>query len=249
MPPIRELSTWNERKSDSHDKIEPARKYVFICEGQSTENRYFNVLVNNVERLELHRLVDVRQWEKTDNDSGRSDPKALIEFAHAQKDDASLNYNRDLDRMVIVFDVDIYCRVGEGRTGAAECRAKYEEILGLKEPDDIYAVTNPSFELFLMLHRKGAYQSIVLPNEQKLLENRKVSRSQRYAQKLFTDNYGINPKSNPDVGELAHDISIAIEEERNLNHDIERCLDQLTSNVAATIDEIKHYKPDIERVG
>ena len=245
MPPIRELSAWNERRSDSQEQVEPKRKYVFICEGKNTEYHYFRELIACIEQLKLHPLVDIRQWEKTGADSGRSDPKALVSFAHQQKDNPYLSYNRDLDRVVIVFDADKYCRVGEGRKGARELRKEFEGLLKIKEPDDIFAVTNPSFELFLMLHRRNAFRDIVLPHERELLENRKIG-SRRFAQKLFTDEYGINPKTNSAVGELAHDVRIAIEEEKSINHDIERSLDMLTSNIGSTIDGIRNYTPEIE---
>lgn len=244
MPPAREISSWNERRSDSQNEVEPSRKYVFICEGQGTENYYFKELIKNARQLKLHPLVDICQWEKTDGDAGRSDPKSLVLFAHKQKDRPELNYNRKLDRMVIVFDADKYCRVGEGRKGADECGRQYKELLSLKEEDDIYAVTNPSFELFLLLHKEDAYHEIVLPHEQKLLENRK-DHKRRYAQVLFTDTFCINPKSNPKVGKLAHRIDTAILEEQNLNQNITLALDRLTSNVASTISEIRNDKLDI----
>lgn len=247
MPPIRELSAWNERRSDSQEQVEPKRKYVFICEGKNTEYYYFKELIAHIEQLKLHPLVDICQWEKTGVDSGRSDPKALIAFAHQQKDSPSLSYSRDLDRVVIVFDADKYCRVGEGRKGSRELRKEFEELLEMKEPDDIYAVTNPSFELFLMLHRRDAFRDIVLPHERELLENRKIGR-RRFSQKLFTEEYGINPKTNSAVGELAIDVGVAIEEEKSLNHDIGRSLDVLTSNIGSTIDGIQRYTPEIENL-
>ena len=110
MPPIREYGTWAERTSDSLDELEPRRKYVFICEGESTEERYFRELINGIERLDLSPLVDIRLWQKTGKDKGRSDPRALIEFAHAQKSQSDLSYNKTHDRMVIVFDADKYCK-------------------------------------------------------------------------------------------------------------------------------------------
>jgi hypothetical protein len=46
MPPVSEYSTWMMRSSDSYSKIEPKRKYVFICEGRNTEERYFRAVIN-----------------------------------------------------------------------------------------------------------------------------------------------------------------------------------------------------------
>ena len=80
------------------------------AEGESTEERYFRELINGIERLDLSPLVDIRLWQKTGKDKGRSDPRALIEFAHAQKSQSDLSYNKTHDRMVIVFDADKYCK-------------------------------------------------------------------------------------------------------------------------------------------
>lgn len=214
------------------------RKYVFICEGTSTEVHYFEALVDRWSQLDHHPLVDIRLWERVGSDRGLSEPLRLIQFAQEQKDDPRLGFDRDHDRMVVVFDLDIYCRVGEGRVGADERAKRFGEAVAAAAEQDILAVTNPSFELFLMLHRQGAFQEIVAPHAAELLENRKVGH-RRYAQVLFTEEFHINPKSNPGVGQFVDLVDVAIEEEGNLNAEMERCLDMLTSNVGRTIRQIR----------
>ena len=238
MPPIHEYSNWSMRTADALEELEPLRKFVFICEGSKTEDYYFKELVDHRKTLGLHPLVDIRLWEKTEGDEGISDPLALVRFAQRMKGDASLRFDRAHDRMVIVFDLDVYCRVGEGRAGAAERAEAFEKVLVEVGKEDVLAVTNPSFELFLMLHRKGAYQDVVLPHERDLLENRKVGH-RRFAQVLFTEAFGMNPKSNPRVGLLVKDVLTAIEEERELNHCMDDCLTTLTSTVGEVIEKIK----------
>lgn len=238
MPPIREYSNWNQRSADALEEIEPLRKFVFICEGSRTEDFYFTELVNQRKNLGLNPLVDVRLWKKTDEDENISNPLALIRFAQRKKDDPSLGFDRTHDRMVVVFDLDIYSRVGRGRTGGSERAEAFDALLEELDEGDMLAVTNPSFELFLLLHREGAYASLVRPNERKLLENRKVG-NRRFAQVLFTDEYGMNPKSNKRIGELARDVYVAVDEEQNLNRDIGHCLEALTSTVGEVIQQIR----------
>lgn len=240
MPPVCEYSTWKIRSSDAHEKIEPKRKYVFICEGRNTEERYFRELIDNIKDLDLDPQVDIRLWEKTEDDKGLSNPRALVKFAHEEKKNEELRYVSGHDRMVIVFDADIYCRVGEGRTGADEGLAEYQQVLDELEEDDIPAVTNPSFELFLLLHREGAYEKTIRPHAKELLENRKVG-SKRYAQTLFTSVFNMNPKKSSRVGTLAKDVDIAIAEERGLNQEVtdaNLCLNHLTCNIGGTIKRI-----------
>ena len=240
MPPVCEYSTWMMRSSDAHEKIEPKRKYVFICEGRNTEERYFRAVINRIKDLDLDPRVDIRLWEKTEDDKGLSNPMALVRFAHKEKENEDLRYVPGHDFMVIVFDADIYCRVGEGRTGAGEGLAEYQRVLDELEQDDIPAVTNPSFELFLLLHQEGAYERTVLPHAKELLENRKVG-SKRYVQTLFTSVFNMNPKKSLRVGTLAKDVDIAIAEERGLNQEVRDanlCLNHLTCNIGSTIKRI-----------
>lgn len=243
MPPVREYSNWSERASDYREEVEPLRKYVFICEGSKTEVHYFKWLVDYCKLLDLHPLVDLRLWEKIGDDESSSNPMRLIQFAHDEKKNPELKYHKGFDRMVIVFDLDIYCRVGEGRTGAEECAQEFEKLKSVAADDDILAVSNPSFELFLLLHYDDAYERIIKPHKVELLENRKIG-DRRYAERLCSDVFKMNPKKNPKIGELALRVNTAIEQEKYLNQDIERALVVLTSNVGSVIDAIQRDRLD-----
>ena len=52
----------------------------------------------------------------------------------------------------------------------------------------------------------------------------------------------MNPKENPAVGDLAANIDIATEQEKQLNQDIHKAMGNLTSNVAAIIQQIRDDK-------
>ena len=41
------------------------------------------------------------------------------------------------------------------------------------EKDNILGVSNPSFELFLLLHFKGAYENDIVPNEEDIIKQEK----------------------------------------------------------------------------
>lgn len=238
MPPIHEYDSWLQRSTDDLEEVDLRRRYIFICEGTSTEVHYFEALVDRWGHLDHHPLVDIRLWERDGDDSGLSEPLRLIQFVQQLKDDPKLGFNRERDRMVIVFDLDIYCRVGKDRIGADERASRFRQVVSAAAEQDILAVTNPSFELFLMLHRCGAYKDIVLPHTTELLENRKIGHK-RFAQVLFTHEFGINPKTNSAVGELVTDLEIAIEEEEHLNEDLSLCLETLTCNIGRTIERIQ----------
>ena len=239
MPPINEYSKWRERAADSMDEIEPLRKYVFICEGSKTEYYYFRELVDSCAELGIDSRVEVALWEKTDEDRGISNPLALVRFAQREKNNKDRRFEEGLDRMVIVIDLDVYCRVGEGRTGTNERAEEFEKVRAATTNDDILAVTNPCFELFMLLHAADAYKRLIQPHEQELLENRKTGR-RRPAEKLFSVEFGVNSKSNAAVGKLVHQVDIAIDEEKNLNQNIDMGLQALTSNVGSVIEAIRN---------
>lgn len=99
MSPVRTYENWTLRPSDSEDEIEPYRRYVFICEGANTEVWYFRRLIDLRRKLGIHQLIDVRLWEKTENDRDISYPRHLIEFAEAGKSDPKLSFDRNRDKI------------------------------------------------------------------------------------------------------------------------------------------------------
>lgn len=227
MAPIRTYTDWNKRLSDMEDQIEPYRKYFFICEGSNTEVWYFKKLIDLRKQLGIHPLIDIRLMEKTGEDRTLSNPKALVMFAEKQKSVPSNKFDPKHDKMVIVFDADIY----------KKNPSVYNEVLELGE-GNIFAVTNPSFELFLLLHYENSYEELISPNENKILLNEK-SGKRRFITALFTDKSGMNPKENPAVGNLAQYIDIATKQEKFLNQDIHKAIGNLTSNVADIIQQIR----------
>ena len=227
MAPVRTYSSWNKRPSDYSPKIEPYRKYFIICEGANTEVWYFKKLIDLRKYLDIHPLIDLRLMEKTEKHKNLSNPKPLIQFAEAQKALPEIGFDVKRDKMIIVFDADIYKYKSD----------KYAEILTMKQSNDIFAVTYPSFELFLILHYENAYERIIKPNVNAILENRKEGK-RRFVAKLFTDQSGQNPKENSSIAELAKDVRTAIQEAKHLNQDIENAVGQLTSNVGKVIQDI-----------
>ncbi len=137
--------------------------------------------------------------------------------------------------MVVVFDVDIY----KGKD------AEYRDFLHQLESNDIIsAVTYPSYSLFMLLHREGAYKDLIAPNETDLLENQKVG-TMRYIDKLFSEQYKINPKKGVGISELAQQYETAVMEERNLNSDPGKALNSLSSNTGIVIKEFLEDNADI----
>ena len=229
MAPIKSYTNWNSRLTDKEEQVEPYRKYFFICEGANTETWYFRKLIDIRKSLNIHPLIDIRLLEKTEGDRDISFPRKLISFAEAQKDNEEISFDQERDKMIIVFDADIF----EKKV------TDYDEVIAMGEEDgNILAVSNPSFELFLLLHFEGSYEQDIIPNKESIIANEKNG-NQTYIYKLLLNRTGINSKKNPDIGKLAVNIETAIQQEKNLNQDIHDCKGKITCNIGRIIEDIR----------
>lgn len=229
MPPIHPYTNWNTRPSDNEPAIEPYRKYFFICEGRNTETWYFQKLIDLRKTLGIRPMIDIRLLEKTEEDADISYPKKLIEFADIQKANPEIAFDPEHDKMIVVFDADIF----------EEKVSNYSEVIELGEQQNILAITNPGFELFLLLHFDGSFEEDIQPNAEEIIRNEKVG-NQRFIYSLLLKHTNMNSKKNPLIGELAHKVKTAIVQERKVNQDIYDCKGKITSNIGMIIDGIIH---------
>lgn len=233
MAPVRSYTNWNTRYTDNEEQREPYRKYFFICEGANTETWYFRKLIDIRKALNIHPLIDIRLLEKTEEDKDISFPRKLIAFAEGQKENESISFDKERDKMIIVFDADIF----------EEKVQDYDEVVALGEANNILAVSNPAFELFLLLHFKNAYEEDIKPFEDQIIKNEKDG-NQTFIYKLLLARTGMNPKKNSAIGDLAKNVDIAIAQERKINEDIYTCKGKVTCNIGKIIDEIKNDSGD-----
>lgn len=231
MTPIRTYSNWNKRSSNDEKQIEPYRRYYFICEGKNTERWYFEKLIDIRKNLSIHSDIEVAYLEKTGKDENISNPKSLIEFADAQKKNGKIKFDAKHDKMIVVFDADIF----------ESQQSNYEEILELGKKHNILGVTNPSFELFLLLHYSNSAEEIIIPDSENIVKNNWVGKNQnrrRYIEDVFRKKAKMRPKTNSAIGELAYDVFVAIEQEKKINNDIDNCKGIVTSNIGGIIQSI-----------
>lgn len=230
--PIHMYTNWNVRPSDEQEQIEPFRKYFFICEGANTETFYFRRLIDLRKQLNIHPMIDIRLMEKTDEHSNLSYPKLLLEFAEQQKKNPELKFDMAHDKMIVVFDADIF---EEKVTG-------YEELITKAEESNIVGITNPGFEVFLLLHIDGFYEKYVKGHEELFFTKDEKERF-RYPYNLLLELTGVNAKKNKMIGDLAEKVQTAIEQEKLVNEDIHNVKGRITSNIAAIIKTIMNDRP------
>ena len=232
--PVHTYTNWNSRPSDKEEQIEPFRKYFFICEGANTETFYFKRLIDLRKQLGIHPLIDIRLWEKTDEDRNLSFAKNLADFAESQKNNPDNDFDPERDKMIVVFDGDIFEEKVQG----------YDDLISSIEENDIAAVTNPGFELFLILHIDGSYKKYIEGHEVEFLsmdEKGKYS----HAYNVLRELTGMNAKTNSKIGELADNVFVAIVQEKQINQDIHYLKGNVSSNIGKIIEDIINEKPDI----
>lgn len=231
MAPVHEYSNWNKRSSNSEEQIEPYKHYYFICEGRNTERWYFEKLLDIQKSLNIHSLIKLVYLEKTGEHENLSNPEQLIQFADEQKTNGSISFDAKFDKMIVVFDADVF-----------ESQYKnYAEVILNGEKKNILGVTNPSFELFLLLHYEKSIDEIILPNKVRIVANAWIGHGKyrrRYIEDLFRQKSGMRPKSNENIGELANNVLTAIQQEKKLNNDIRSCKGVVTSNIGQIIQSI-----------
>ena len=86
----------------------------------------------------------------------------MIEFAEDQKENPEIAFDKERDK-IVVFDGDIF----------EEKVLDYDELIAEGEKSNILAVSNPAFELFLLLHYKNSYEDDIEPNAEQIIKNQK----------------------------------------------------------------------------
>lgn len=233
MAPLRQYTNWNKRDYDKEEKIEPYRKYYFICEGQNTEKYYFKRLIDLRKQLNISPFIDIIFLEKTGKDIGSSNPKSLIALADDFIKKNKNKFDVNFDKIILVFDLDIYENDNE----------EFQKIIyDTRKKGYMLAVTNPSFELFLLLHKENSLIDIIIPNEQKIVKNEWVGKNKnrkRFINDLFYKTFNFDPKSSDKVKAFVEDVAIAISQEQRINNDYTNSHNRLTSNIGKTIEKIK----------
>ena len=227
MSPLLPLDTWTTRTTRSERA--PKSKCFIVGEGANTEYWYLESLAERLAKKNIPELIELKPVERTGDDRNRSAPRSLLEQARRIRADKNgeFGFDAETDRIVVLFDVDSY------KNDAELYAADLESFKDVAQT----AVTNPSFELFLLLHLDDAVERVILPNEEEILHNAYVGR-RRFVEKLASDELGMNVKTNRAVGKLAEKFEVAVGAENSINQDPARAIGRLTSNVGASIGAV-----------
>jgi hypothetical protein len=207
--------------------------YYIVCEGRNTEWVYFTSLCNYKRELGIHNAIEIIPLEKTGIHQSWSNPKKLFELAEQKRAELKATENStysENDRFVIVFDLDIYNHPP---------KAGFTELLSALKEDEIPVVTNPCFDIWLLLHTPDAYAQHIQGDEKQILRNDKVSNKHTYTSKKVSDILGFNTKGNFSCKPLLKNVDTAIKEEQQICEDGKAMLGKIGCNMGLFITELR----------
>ena len=134
--------------------------------------------------------------------------------------------------MIVIFDADIFEEKVSG----------YEELIKKGEKSNMIGITNPSFEVFLLLHVEGAYEKYIKDNNDKFFELDEKKRY-RHPYNVLLEATGMNAKKNSKIGDLGKNVAVAIKQEKCINQDVHNVKGLVSSNIASIIEGIIADRP------
>lgn len=175
--------------------VRDAKLIVIATEGQLTEKKYFEDLAT------WHRNPKVHV-EVLDRLDGNSSPDHMVFQLDAFQRTYHLNRR---DELWVVVDVD---RWGDAKLSLVSsiCTQKTYRL----------AVSNPCFELWLLLHFLDV-ENCSAEEREALQANQKVSRDRRYIEQQLVSHAGSYNKSNLDTSPYFPCVKFAIEQARSLD--------------------------------
>lgn len=148
-----------------------AKLIIITTEGRKTERIYFEALAENFDSTKVH----VEVIEKLDNNSN---PAAVLEQLNLFADEFNLD---EEDELWMLIDRDYQSwKIEMIKSVAQICYQKNGYYL---------AVSNPAFELWLLLHLVDCTK-LTHQEKKDLFKNAKVTRHKTYSEKMLTDLLG-----------------------------------------------------------
>ncbi len=220
---LRINTDFGKRAVESESK-EPKEVYVISIAGEGkTEERYFNGISN----LNTNSVVKVEILKKSDT---KSHPKHVLDLLNERKKRWE-EYGIDPNELWMVVDRDKQSVSEEQLTEIIEecCKNRYN-----------LALSNPTFEFWLLLHLKDI-KDIKEYDKKKLLENEKINESKtskRFIEKELSILLNGYNKKNLKFEKFKSGIKAAIERAKKLPTDNKALSHQLGTSVCLLVEKI-----------
>lgn len=144
--------------------------------------------------------------------------------------DSGLTYEEGFDQICLIVDRD-----KDGFISTPE-NNQYKYVLDkCNKMGFQFCVTNPCFEFWLLLH----FDEVFELDEEKLLNNSKVTAKRRYAENEFWKIWPGYNKSSYHSEKLVKNIDKAIENEKKFCEDIEQLENSVGSNIGRLVQKMR----------
>ena len=204
--------------------LEPKSKYYIIPEGEKTEIKYFCGIRDNVEELNIKPIIEIIPIENDEDEHGQSHPKRKIENFNKDLKDEKFIFEKEIDKVYFVIDRDPQ-NFSEQQLDSfiLECENYGYNI----------CLSNPTFELFLIMHDDKVFEL----DKREMLENRKQNKNRRFLEVQLSSIFGCNKRS-LDFEKFKPNIRKAINNEKKFCEDLSGLKKELGSNVGKLLDSI-----------
>lgn len=185
---------------ERREAFRDARLIVIASEGKDTERIYFKALAKEYSNPRVH----VHVLERSVDEQNNSSPEHVLKQLNDYKSQYELETD---DELWLVVDKDRWTEAMLSRV-ATECSQEVAMHM---------ALSNPCFELWLLLHIEDV--ALLTPEEQKQwMENRKKSKNaDPYLKARLRQKMGSYHESSYDVQALMAHVENAIERARTLD--------------------------------
>lgn len=211
--------------------IREVNKKIFIlAEGEKTEIKYFEGLKDYSKELGISDLLEIVPLYRKSETKGISNPSRLAKLAvdyieEKKYEEEGKFYDEEIDKFLIVIDRD---------KGSF---FNYQEFIDKYKDRFLLGISNPCFELWLLLHKENAVEEIINKHSNEILENCKVSNVHTFTSKKVSEVFNINPKSRMTFSKFKDKLSYAIEEEKKLEQDVYALEHNIGCNIGKIIEE------------
>lgn len=178
-----------ERNEETLD----SRLIIIAAEGEATEKIYFDTLRDTVRNSRVH----VKVLEREELDRHKSSPEFVLEQLAEYQERNALDKE---DELWLVIDRDRWT-IKSIKSVAQRCAQNWAFSL---------ALSNPCFELWLLLHLEDV---AALPEEEKtrILKNKKEGHPDTYLKRKMRHLLGSYQESNYDARSLMPYVNMAVE--------------------------------------
>ena len=204
---------------------DPKSKYYIIPEGDTTEIQYFCGIRDNVEELNIKSLIEIIPIQNDETEQGQSHPKRKLKNFNKDLDDGKFTYLKNFDKVIFVIDRDPQNFSEKQLDEFIQNCTNYEYDICL---------SNPTFELFLLMHSDRIFKL----DRQEMLENRRPARrNKRFLENKLFEFFNCS-KTNLNFEKFKPNIKKAIINEKSFCEDLEKLRNELGSNVGNLLDSM-----------